>query len=102
MSDKRGSGRTKKMVMSLPDNSGAFVIVHSRAMWVYVDRMIRDLKKSPPERHFRILVVDSPFDVDRLRGHSLPIFVDHAFWELARPVAREALAEFLASRAGRI
>lgn len=75
---KRGSGQTLEMVQHLPDDS--IVIVHSAQMIPYLKNMIADVRGVVFMHKTRIVVVDSLHSIDRLRGTSRPIRVDHAFW----------------------
>jgi hypothetical protein len=77
----RRSGRTLAMVKELP-STGAIVIVHTVAMREYLRRMIFDIRGAETLKHTNIKVVTQPVDADSLHGVSLPIYTDHAWWEV--------------------
>jgi hypothetical protein len=79
----RGTGKTKAMVMALPDE-GACVVVHNQPMVRYVERMIYDLRGKGLMKRCKVFLVDSQHGADRLQGLSMRTFVDHAFWGLTR------------------
>lgn len=78
-----GDGKTKAMVMALPDD-GACVVVHNAAMVRYVERMIYDLRGKDMMKRCKVLRIERQGDADRLQGLRMRTFVDHAFWELTR------------------
>jgi len=78
----RGTGKTKAMVMALPDE-GACVVVHNAAMVRYVERMIYDLRGKGLMNRCKVLRIEHQGDADRLQGLRMRTFVDHAFWWLA-------------------
>ncbi|UHS56845.1 hypothetical protein [Agrobacterium vaccinii] len=77
----RGVGKTKAMVMALP-NDGACIVVHTAPMVRYVERMIYDLRGKDMLKRCKVRRVESQGDADRLQGLRMRTFVDHAFWEL--------------------
>ncbi|MDR5008289.1 hypothetical protein RGK87_04615 [Agrobacterium fabacearum] len=77
----RGAGKTKAMVMALPDN-GACVVVHTAPMVRYVEQMIYDLRGKDIMKRCKVMSVSRQHDADRLQGLRMRTFVDHAFWEL--------------------
>jgi uncharacterized protein YodC (DUF2158 family) len=84
----RGSGRTREMVMALPEG-GATVVVHVERMRRYVRDMIRDLRGAYTAGRTRIDVVASLPDAVQLYNAPQPIYLDHAFEELLPALARE-------------
>lgn len=77
----RGTGKTKAMVMALPDE-GACVVVHNAAMVRYVEHMIYDLRGKDMMKCCKVISVSRHHDADRLQGLRMRTFVDHAFWWL--------------------
>jgi hypothetical protein len=77
----RGTGKTKAMVMALPEE-GACVVVHAAPMVRYVERMIYDLRGKVMLRRCKVWRVERQGDADRLQGLRMRTFVDHAFWDL--------------------
>lgn len=70
----RGTGRTKNMVMSLPE-TGCIVVVHERNFVNYVKTMALDLRGPVLAKSIRFVALE---DVERrIRGYELPIFIDH-------------------------
>lgn len=80
----RGTGRTKDMVKGLPRDGRCVVIVHTDAMRSHLRDMIRE-ELGVDAFRVNILVFETVDDIMRLRGYELPVFVDHAVWELAPP-----------------
>lgn len=102
----RGSGRTRRMVDSLP-RDGSVIVVYNSATRDHIQGMTADFRSNLGAPQHHIVVLQDQPDLARLRGLSAPIFVDHSFWELApyalaRPVedliveqrARAELARF--------
>jgi hypothetical protein len=92
--DMQQTGRTKSMVMSLPD-TGACVIVHSGSMRRYIERMMFDLRGRDFLKRCKVLVIYGHSDLHRLNGLSLPTFVDHAF-EYCSDASLSAQAQMMA------
>jgi len=77
--DGRRSGKTLAMVEQLPD-SGAIVIVHTKAMQEYLQQMIRDVRGAEVADASRVVIVTDRQSAERqLTGRSVPIYRDHAF-----------------------
>lgn len=78
----RGTGRTRAMVMELPED-GAIVVVHTWALGDYIKQMIRDLRGPVAAHNIEIAMVEDHYDALHLQRLWLdtrkPIFVDHAF-----------------------
>lgn len=81
----RGSGRTSRMLQSLPVENTPTVVVHTQEMCDHVRNLARQLR--PDLRHpIRVRIVRDVRDCDYLRG--LQFVVDHAMLEQAsEPVA---------------
>lgn len=81
----RGTGRTSRMLQSLPAENTPTVVVHTQAMCDHVRQLARQLR--PDLRHpIRVRIVRDSRDCDYLRG--LTFVVDHAMLEQAsEPVA---------------
>ena len=79
----RGTGRTKAMVMALPEG-GACVITHGAEVRRYIERMIYDLRGRDFLRSCKVCVIYGHSDLGRLQGLLMPTFIDHAFWFLCR------------------
>lgn len=78
----RGTGRTSRMLQSLPVENTPTVVVHTQAMADYVRGLARQLR--PDLRHpIRVRIVHDTRDCDYLRG--LTFVVDHAMLEQASP-----------------
>jgi hypothetical protein len=78
--NQRGSGRTKRMVMSLPEG-GCVVVIHENSFRDYLRHLIDDLRGGSFLKSVRIVPLA---DSERyLRGLRLPIFVDHYVSEYA-------------------
>lgn len=75
----RGTGRTKRMVMSLPEG-GCIVVAHNFIGHEHIKRMIGDLRGGDFLKSVRLVTLDR---VESLRGLDLPIFVDHFVVEYA-------------------
>ncbi len=76
----RGTGRTSRMLQSLPVENTPTVVVHTQAMADYVRNLARQLR--PDLRHpLRVRIVHDSRDCDYLRG--LTFVVDHAMLEQA-------------------
>jgi|GEM_PF-5993963 len=93
----RGTGKTKAMVMALPDE-GACVVAHNAAMVRYVDQMIYDLRGKDLMKRCKVLRIERQGDADRLQGLRMRTFVDHAFWWLARDLHLLRRVECLVDR----
>lgn len=87
----RRSGKTLAMVRSIPDE-GATVVVHSSDVMNYVRRMIGDVRGEEVLKRCRIVVMERPEDVDRIRGEKV-VAIDHFVIEQASPALRGALRE---------
>lgn|GEM_PF-3134067 len=75
--EKRRSGRTHRMIMSLP-KGGAVVVVHSPTMIGVFRDLIRDLRGSEIADATRVVAAPSMADERAMvRGLSLPVFRDH-------------------------
>ena len=75
--EKRRSGRTHRMIMSLP-KGGAVVVVHSPAMIGIFRDLIRDLRGAEIADATRVVAAPSMADERAVvRGLSLPVFRDH-------------------------
>lgn len=75
----RGTGRTKRMVMELPEG-GCVVVAHNGDGVAYIRRMIGDLRGGDFLKSVRIA---SLAYVENLHGLDLPIFIDHFVLEYA-------------------
>lgn len=75
----RGTGRTKRMVMQLPED-GCVVVAHNQDGLIYINHMINDLRGREFLKSVRL--VSLPY-VENLCGLDLPIFVDHFVLEYA-------------------
>lgn len=91
----RQTGKTKAMVEALPEG-GSIVIVHNGAMADYVRRMIEDLRGGRIALVTKVRTV-ATYDaaMGALTGVRLPVFLDHAFEEHARPVVKAVVAELM-------
>ena len=69
----RGTGRTKRMVMDLPEG-GCVVVAHNQGGLVYIRHMVGDLRGDDFLKSVRFTTLDC---AENLRGIELPIFVDH-------------------------
>lgn len=69
----RGIGRTKQMVMDLPEG-GCVVVAHNQDGLIYIRNMIGDLRGATFLKSVRLT---SLAYVENLRGLDLPIFADH-------------------------
>lgn len=76
---ERGTGRTKRMVMSLPEG-GCVVVVHTPDFIRYVRNMIGDLRGAEFLKSVRLASLSY---VDNLHGLDLPIYIDHFVVEYA-------------------
>lgn len=76
----RGIGKTKELVMSLPE-TGCVVVVHNPDMKRYISQMIYDLRGKEVLDNTKIRTVSRRGDEGYLYGLNVPIFVDHAFYE---------------------
>lgn len=85
----RGTGRTSRMLMSLPpasSNVTVTVVVHTQEMADYVRRLARQLQPDDLKHPIRVRIVRSTRDCDYLRG--CDFVVDHAALErVHEPVA---------------
>lgn len=90
----RGTGKTKAMVMALPDE-GACVVVHNASMVRYVEHMINDLRGKDLMNRCKVISVARQHDADRLQGLRMRTFVDHAFWWLTSDPHLRARVECL-------
>lgn len=87
-STERGTGRTSRMLQSLPVENTPTVVVHTQAMADYVRNLARQLR--PDLRHpIRVRIVRDTRDCDYLRG--LQFVVDHAMFEHASADVRMML-----------
>jgi len=93
----RGTGKTKAMVMALPDE-GACVVVHNASMVRYVEQMIYDLRGKDLMKRCKVISVSRQHDADRLQGLRMRTFVDHAFWWLAHDLHLVRRVECLVDR----
>lgn len=93
----RGTGKTKAMVMALPDE-GACVVVHNASMVRYVEHMICDLRGIDLMKRCKVISVSRQHDADRLQGLRMRTFVDHAFWWLAHDLNLVRRVECLVDR----
>ncbi len=85
----RRTGRTLAMVKGLPAG-GSIVVVHNGPMVDYVRRMIMDVRGPTVALWTTVRHIATREDARRtLVGVSVPIVVDHAFWQHA---SREAFA----------
>lgn len=86
----RGTGRTTRMLQSLPaGRSPVTVVVHTQAMADYVRNLARQLR--PDLRHpIRVCIVKVARDCEYLRG--CDYVVDHATLEQASAEVRHMLA----------
>jgi hypothetical protein len=75
----RGTGRTKRMVMDLPED-GCMVVAHNQDGLTYIRNMIGDLRGGSFLKSVRLSTLAY---VENLRGLDLPIFVDHFVLEYA-------------------
>lgn len=76
---ERGTGRTKRMVMSLPEG-GCAVVLHNHDFIAYIRHMISDLRGGDFLKTVRFATLEC---VDHLRGFDRPICVDHFVAEYA-------------------
>ncbi len=76
----RGSGRTHRMMMEAPE-SGAIFVVPNGGMRRYLLDMIARHRSADFAKRSVVWVVEDQGDVQRMRGHQLPILIDHSFWE---------------------
>ena len=75
--EKRRSGRTHRMMMSLP-KGGAVVVVHSACMIGVFRDLIRDLRGDEIADATRVVAAPSMADERTMvRSLSLPVFRDH-------------------------
>jgi predicted LPLAT superfamily acyltransferase len=72
-------GFTLAMVQALPA-TGAAVVVHNANMRDYLERMIEATRGAAVRQATRILVINSTYDADRLRGWRGTIHIDHAWF----------------------
>lgn len=77
--ENRGTGRTTRMVDSLPAEGGYVVIVHNAHTARYVEELIAERRGDEVRRAGRVVEVSRERDADRVRGLDLPFFVDHAY-----------------------
>lgn len=75
----RGSGRTYRMIMALPDR--AVVVVPSTQMDIYVRGEIDRHRGRPFNDTIQVVRIMNDVGVASLRLMRQPIFVDHSFWE---------------------
>lgn len=75
----RGTGRTTRMVDSLPAEGGYVVIVHNEHMIRYVKELIAERRGELVLRAGRVVRVSRERDNEQIRGLDLPFFVDHAY-----------------------
>lgn len=88
--EKRRSGRTHRMILSLPAG-GAVVIVHSPSMLGVFRDLIRNLRGDEIADAIRVIAAPSMSDERTvLRGLSLPVFRDH-FVDEQREYARAVM-----------
>lgn len=84
----RGSGRTSRMLQSLPADKTVTVVVHTQAMADHVRRLAVFLR--PDLKHpIRVRIVQTEWDCDYLRG--CDFVVDHAMLEHATEPVRSLL-----------
>lgn len=95
----RGTGRTTRMVEQIPAD-GALIIVHTRAMFDHVRHLIEVTHGTNMLGKCNIAIINSGYDMARLRGQTRKILVDHAFWDQRYPFAAELehLADYSNSR----
>ena len=91
---KRGGGQTRGMVMGIPAG-GALVVVHSRGMREYVRDMITNLRPEL-QKETNVEVVGNADDARFvLTGRRIPVFVDHAAWQLWLPAVQVVVRDLL-------
>lgn len=93
----RGTGKTKAMVMALPEG-GAFIVAHSFQMDRYIERMIFDLRGRDFFKLCHVHAVHGQMCTNRLHGLRIPIFVDHAFWMMCPSRAAVDAVEIMVDR----
>lgn len=80
--NERGSGRTTRQIMSMPESGGVYV-VHTAPMVMHTRRLMSDHRGDEFQRRCYVVRVGDMGDVDHLRGLRLPIYIDHAWSEWA-------------------
>jgi hypothetical protein len=72
------------MLSQLPPG-GAVIVVPNQATADWIYGQIQQIARTAPLTPYRynIVPVRSMVDVDRLRGRSTPIFIEHSWWDFA-------------------
>lgn len=77
----RQTGRTTKLLETLRENGGIFV-VHSAPAKNYTVGLIRHLRVEGGVKHIEVVVILTKFDADsKLRGLTRPVVIDHEYYE---------------------
>lgn len=77
--EDRRTGRTTRMVMSLPAEGGYVVIVHNQVMVKELQDLIDRHRGELVRRAGRVVAISREDDNFLIRGLDFPFFVDHAY-----------------------
>jgi hypothetical protein len=92
--DMRRTGQTTEQLKSI--SKGSVYIVHTPALISYVRNILAQERGEDFAASIKVRSVSNVHQVTTLYGLNVPIEVDHAFWQLARPIVAIRLHQLLA------
>lgn len=99
--EERGTGRTTRALLAI-SRVPAVYVVHNTHMAEHVRHTLLPKHRKDLRRHdICIRVITHERDIDNLRGVTVPVHVDHAWWDRAGEVMRWRMEHILLAQAGK-